>query len=184
MSTATRPLTADEFLDWPDEPGMRQELIRGEVKTMSLPGWEHGDVAMEASTRLNIHVKAHDLGKVCAAETGFIVERDPDTVRGADVAFVRRERLAAITDRKKHVPFAPDLAVEVRSPNDRPGEIADKTSLWLAAGSLLVWNIDPGTRTATVHRPGAEPILLTENDTLDGGDVVPGFLCRVGDLFA
>ena len=184
MATATRLLTADEFLYWPDEPGMRQELIRGEVRTMSLPGEEHGDVTMETAFRLNLHVKAHALGKIYAAETGFIVERDPDTVRGADVAFVCQERLATITARKKHVPFAPDLAVEVRSPNDRPGEIADKTRLWLAAGSLLVWNVDPETKTATVHRPGAEPVLLSENDTLDGGEVVPGFRCRVGDLFA
>ena len=88
MSTQTRLLTADEFLEWPDEPGFRQELIRGEVVTMSLPGGEHGEVALKIGRLIGNHVEAAELGETYAAETGFIVERDPDTVRGADVAFV------------------------------------------------------------------------------------------------
>ena len=94
MSTQTRLITADEFLAWPDEPGFRQELIRGEVVTMSLPGWRHGEVALKIGRLIGNYVEASELGKTYAAETGFIVERDPDTVRGPDVAFVRTERLA------------------------------------------------------------------------------------------
>jgi Uma2 family endonuclease len=183
MSISTRPMTADEFLVYPSEPGTRQELIRGEVRSMALPGGQHGDVALEAGMRLRMHAKANDLGRVYAAETGFLIERNPDTVNGADVAFVRRERLALITQPEKHVPFAPDLAVEVASPSDRPREIDEKTARWLAAGTLMVWNLYPKSITATVHRPGVEPVTLEADDEIDGGDLLPGFRCRVGDLF-
>ncbi len=184
MPVQTRLLTADEFLERPDEPGCRQELIRGEVVSMSLPGGEHGEVTMEIGRLIATHVRASRLGKTYAAETGFILEHDPDTVRGADVAFVRTERLVGIVNRKKHIPFAPDLAVEVRSPNDRDDEVEEKIQLWLAAGSLLVWDVDPENRTVVVHRPGAEPVTLREDEEIDGGVVVPGFRCRVADFFA
>jgi Uma2 family endonuclease len=184
MSTRTRLITADEFLCWPDEPGFRQELIRGEVVTMTLPGGEHGEIALQIGYLILAHVKPRKLGKVYAAETGFIVERDPDTVRGADVAFVAAERLTMITNRKKHLPFAPDLAVEVRSPNDRDAEVEEKVQLWLSAGSQIVWTVDPDDRTVVVHRRGAEPVTLREDDEIDAGDVIPGFRCRVSDFFA
>ncbi len=183
MSTATRPMTADEFLAMPDD-GMRHELVRGEVKTMSLPGGRHGKVAAKILRLIGNHVEAESLGDYFTAATGFLIERDPDTVRGADASFVRRERLAAIADFTKHIPLAPDLAVEVRSPGDRPAEIAEKIREWLAAGTFLLWDVDPETRTIFIHRPGAVPITLAELDILDGGEVLPGFRCRVGDLFA
>jgi Uma2 family endonuclease len=151
---------------------------------MSLPGGDHGEIAMEIGRLIANHVKPVRLGNTYAAETGFIVEMDPDTVRGADVAFVKAERLAQITNRRKHIPFAPDLAVEVRSPNDRDHEVEEKIQLWLAAGSLLVWDFDPETRIVVVHRPGAEPVTLGEDQELDGGDVIPGFRCLVADFFA
>ena len=182
MATATRFMTADEFFMMPND-GQLHDLIDGEVRTMSHPGGLHGEVAGEAFRLLSNHVKAHGLGRMYAAETGFLIRRDPDTVRAPDVGFVRRERLAEIVDRRKYVPFGPDLAVEVESPNDRPGEVAEKTRDWLAAGTRLVWNIDPESRTATVHRPDAPAIALTEDDFLDGEDVVPGFRCRIADLF-
>ena len=182
MSIQTRTLTADEFLLLPDD-GLRHELIRGEIVTMPLPGGRHGYVALEIAWRVNNHVKTHGLGRVYAAETGFLIERDPDTVRGADAAFVRRERLAEITDPDKHVPFAPDLAVEVNSPSDRPGEVSEKAASWLAAGTRVVWVVSVKDRTVSVHSPGSEPVTLGENDTLAGGDVLPGFRCPVRELF-
>jgi Uma2 family endonuclease len=182
MSTQTRLITADEFLEWPDEPGFRQELIRGEVVTMSLPGGRHGKVSGKILRLLGNHVEAAGLGDTYT-ETGFIVERDPDTVKGPDVSFVRRERLAAIANPEKYIPFAPDLAVEVRSPNDRDDEVQEKVQLWVRAGCLMVWTVDPESRTVTIHRPGTEPVTLGENDTIRGDDVVPGFECRVGDFF-
>jgi Uma2 family endonuclease len=183
MSTQTRLMTADEFLEMPDD-GFLHELIRGEVVTMSLPGGEHGEVAGEIFRLIANHVRSTKLGKTYAAETGFLIERDPDTVRGPDVAFVRADRLPAIKNPEKHVPFAPDLAVEVLSPNDRPDDVEEKVQEWLAAGSLAVWSVDPRKKTVTVHRPGADPITLTEDQDLDGGEILPGFVCRIYLFFA
>ncbi|HWE40759.1 MAG TPA: Uma2 family endonuclease [Isosphaeraceae bacterium] len=183
MATVTRPMTADEFFMMPDD-GLRHELIRGEVHTMSPPGGYHGEVMIEFGARIRDHVKANDLGRVYGGDAGFFIERDPDTVRGPDVAFVRRERLGEITERSKFVPFAPDLAVEVASPSDRPGEIGEKTQAWLAAGTRMAWNAFPESRTVRVDRPGVPPVTLREDDEIDGADVLPGFRCRVGDLFA
>jgi Uma2 family endonuclease len=183
MSTQTRLMTADEFLEMPDD-GLLHELVRGEVVTMSLPGGEHGEIAGEIFWRITNHVKSSKLGKTYAAETGFIIDRDPDTVRGPDVGFVRADRLAEIVNRKKYIPFAPDLAVEVLSPNDRPGEVDEKVQEWLAAGTSLVWTVDPSARTVTVHRPGVESITLPEDQDLDGGDILPGFVCGVALFFA
>lgn len=183
MSLQTRLLTADEFLTWPDVPGCRQELIRGEVVSMSLPGGLHGKVASKILRRVGDYIEAAELGESYAAETGFIVEHDPDTVRGADVAFVCKARLSTITKPEKHIPFAPDLAIEVRSPNDRDVEVEEKIGIWLAAGSQLVWDVDPKSRTVVVHRPGAEPVTLHDDQEIDGSDVIPGFRCRVADFF-
>jgi Uma2 family endonuclease len=176
-------MTADEFLEWPGDPGLRQELIRGEVVSMSLPGGQHGAIALEIGRLIANHAKPAKLGRVYAAETGFIVEHDPDTVRGADVAFVRTERLVAITNPQKHVPFAPDLAVEVRSPSDRDDEVEEKVQTWLKAGTLMVWTVDPESRTVTIHRPGSDPVTLGVDEQLTGADVLPGFTCRVAEFF-
>jgi Uma2 family endonuclease len=184
MSTRTHLITAGEFFELPDEPGLRQELIRGEVVTMSLAGGRHGKVASKIIRLVGDFVETARLGDTYAAETGFIVEHDPDTVRGADVAFVRTERVVLITRPEKHIPFGPDLAIEVRSPNDRDAEVEEKVGMWLAAGSLLVWDVDPEDRIVRVYRKGAEPVTLREDQEIDGGDVIPGFRCRVADFFA
>jgi Uma2 family endonuclease len=184
MSTQTRLITADEFLVWPDEPGMRQELIRGMVVSSAFRSALHGQVAAEIGCLLGNYISAEGLGDTFAAGTGFIVERDPDTVRGPDVAFVRSERMADITNLDAYIPFAPDLAVEVISPNDRDDEVEEKIQLWLKAGSLLVWSVDPESRTVVVYRPGAEPVTLDEDQEIDGGNVIPGFHCRGADFFA
>lgn len=183
MSTQTRLMTADEFLELPDD-GLRHELVRGEVVTMSLPGGEHGEVAGEFFRRIANHAKPAKLGKTYAAETGFLIERDPDTVRGADVGFVSTERLGAITNPRKHIPFAPDLVVEVLSPNDRTEAVEDKVQEWLTAGSKAVWVADPINRSVTVFRLGAAPVTLTENQEIGAEDILPGFRCRVADFFS
>lgn len=180
MSTKTRLMTADEFLLMPDD-GLLHELVRGEVTTMSLPGGRHGRVAAKMLRLLGNYVETHALGETYAAETGFLIERDPDTVRGADVAFLGADKLPRITNPDKHIPFAPDLAVEVLSPNDRSDEVLEKVQEWLSARSRMVWVVDPRSRTITVHRAGSEPRVLTAEETIDGGDVVPGFSCRVAD---
>src|SRR5207253_9652908 len=115
MSTAVETITAKELLNMPDD-GLRHELIRGELKKMPPPGHVHGRVAMKFGWRLAQHVETKNLGNVYAAETGFLLETDPDTVRAPDCAFVSRDRLAAIGDVEGYLPGAPDLAVEVISP--------------------------------------------------------------------
>jgi Uma2 family endonuclease len=182
MSVATRLITADEFLAWPDD-GLRHELLNGEVVSMSLPGGRHGKIALKIGRLVGNYIEAHQLGDTYAAETGFVLTRNPDTVRGADVAFVRRERLAEVINPDKHLPFAPDLAVEVLSPNDRPEPLVAKIAEWLGAGTREVWAVDPATRNVTVHRGAEDPVVLGETDILDGGSVLPGFELVVGAFF-
>jgi Uma2 family endonuclease len=184
MPVQTHLLTACEFLEWPDEPGSRQALIRGMVATLSLGCALHGEIGAEIGRMIGDHVNDSRLGTCYAAGTGCIVERDPDTIIGADFSFVGNERLALIAERQKYIPFGADLIVEVRSPGDRDHEVEEKIQLWLSAGSLLVWDVDPETRTVVVHRPVAEPVTLGEDQEIDGGDVIPGFRCRVAEFFA
>jgi Uma2 family endonuclease len=146
-------------------------------------GFEHGAVGINLSTPLDQYVKANQLGRVVGAETGFLLARDPDTVRGPDIGFVRRERLQATGIPRTYWLGAPDLAVEVVSPGDTVFQVDEKVQEWLAAGTSLVWVINPRQRIVTVYRPGATPRILTANDTLDGEDVVPGFRCPVASLF-
>ncbi len=176
-------MTAEELLRLPDD-GQRHELVRGELRTMSPGGRRHGGVAMNFSTPLDQYVRARGLGRVYAAETGFKLAENPDTVRAPDVSFVRRERLAFLGDPDHYAVGAPDLAVEVLSPNDRPTEVADKVATWLAYGTRLVWVVDPRRRSVGEHRPGQPERVLTEADVLDGADVVPGWRLPVGALFA
>jgi Uma2 family endonuclease len=103
-------------------------------------------------------------------------------LRAPDVAFVSTQRLGA-EDQAGFFDGPPDLAVEVVSPNDRAYEVAEKTRHWLDAGARAVWVVWPDTRSVTVHYPGRDPIILHEGDTLDGGDVVPGFTCDVAAIF-
>jgi len=188
MSTTTRLVTADELLVMPhrDEHGndCRLELIRGEVKIMSPTGLTHGILCTIVGAALYSFVRANNLGIVCGAETGFVVERDPDSVIAADAAFISRERLAMVENREKFGPSAPDLAVEVLSPGNKAKEINEKIALYFAAGSRAVWVINPRRRTAAVYTSPSEFHTLSEQDTLGGGDVLPGFELKLSELFA
>jgi Uma2 family endonuclease len=126
-------------------------------------------------------VRAHGLGVVVAAETGFKLFSDPDTVRAADVGFIRSERVPDPLPRNFGA-LAPDLVVEVLSPDDRPGEVLQKTGEWLSAGSRLVWVIDPERRTARVYRADGSQETLVESDALLGEDVLPGFSCGLAEV--
>jgi Uma2 family endonuclease len=176
-------MTAEELFALPDD-GMRHELIAGELRTVAPSGRRHGRLAVELTIFLAQYVKAHRLGEVWGAETGCILARNPDTVRAADVTFVRRERLGAQLDDQGYWPGAPDLAVEVLSPSDRRGEVAEKVATWLHHGTRMVVVVDPRRRTVAVHRPDQPARTLTEADSLDGADVVPGWSVAVRALFA
>jgi Uma2 family endonuclease len=168
-------MTADELLRL-DLPDKRTELVRGVLVVREPAGYLHGELAAELGNQLMNHVKANDLGRVLAAETGFKLSSDPDTVRAADVAFIARDRLPDPPP-SGYAELAPDLAIEVLSPNDRPGETLAKVADWLVSGSLRVWVVDPTRRLARVYRADGSESLLGEDGVLDGEDVVPGFTC-------
>jgi Uma2 family endonuclease len=178
-----RPVTADELLAMPDD-GLRRELVDGEVFVSPPPGEEHGVVAAEILVSLGSHVRTHGLGRVHAAETGFRIGSHPDTVLAPDAAFVSRERIEQAAIGKGYRAGAPDLAVEVVSPGDSFVEVEAKVARWLAAGCRMMIVVNPVRRAATVYRSRDDITLLTEDDVLDGGDVVPGWKLPLRELFA
>lgn len=182
MTIAQKPVTAEELLMMPDED-MRTELVRGEVRRMAPAGNVHGRLAVNVTIPLGQHVRENDLGIVFAAETGFKIASDPDTVRAPDVAFVSQERVEEVGEVEGFWPGAPDLAVEVVSPGDLYTEVEEKVLGWPAAGSRMVVVVDPLNRTVSVRRHQAEIQVLTERDTLDADDVVPGWELPVADVF-
>ena len=182
MTTATRQMTADELLDMPDD-GYRYELIRGKLVQMSPAGNRHGSFAANVSGSLWVYVRANDLGKVYAAETGYILESNPLTVRAPDVSFISRERLAEIGETDGYWPAAPDLAVEVISPNDLYADVEAKVLDWLDAGARMVIVVNPRTRMVRVYRSPSDVDDLTVNDTIDGDDAVLGWRLPVSEIF-
>jgi Uma2 family endonuclease len=183
MATTTQQMTADELLRMPDD-GFRYELVRGELRKMAPAGHEHGMVGMRFGWRLAQHVETNNLGVVDGAETGFRIGSDPDTVRAPDVSFIRRERIEAAGKVEGFWLGAPDLAVEVVSPGDTYAEVEEKVFAWLEAGARMVIVLNSRRRSVTVYRSPTDIVVLTENDVLDGGDVVPGWSVPVKDLFA
>lgn len=167
----------------PDD-GFRYELVEGELIRMAPAGAEHGEVTVKITGPLFMHVAANDLGTVYAAETGFKLHSDPDTVRAPDVAFVIKARVRLAGTTKGYWVGAPDLAVEVVSPGDTVQEVEEKVRKWLEAGARMVWVARPRLRTITVYRSLTDIVVLTEKDTLDGGNVVPGFRIAVADIFS
>jgi Uma2 family endonuclease len=177
-----RPHTADDLLRL-NLPDKRTELVRGVLIVREPAGYRHGQVAARLAAALVNYVDANQLGAIFAAETGFTLFRDPDTVRAPDVAFIRRERLPDPPP-AGFAQLAPDLVVEVLSPDDRPGEVLAKVADWLSAGCRLVWVVDPVRRTARVYRADGSESVCGENDLLDGEDVVPGCGIPLAELFA
>ena len=184
MSTEVQLMTADELLAMPDD-GFVYELIKGDlIKVSPPPGHEHGLVAMNIAGPLYEYAKKNNLGKVYAAETGYLLEENPDTVRAADASFITRERIEKAGIVQGYWKGAPDLAVEVVSPGDTVRRIEGKVAEWLESGTRLVWIVSPKLRNVTAYRSLTEVSVLTENDTLDGGDVLQGFRMSVSEIFA
>ncbi len=175
-------MTAEELWRLPDD-GHRTELVNGELIRMTPAGAVHGGVSFRFAGALAVYLRSHPIGVGCIADTGFILARNPDTVRAPDTAFVAKERLPGGKLPRGFAPFAPDLAVEVLSPDDRASEVNEKIEQYLEAGTRLVVVADPKRRSVTVHRPGGEARRLGPEDVLDGGDVLPGFSIRVAELF-
>ena len=159
MSTTTHLMTAEELFLLADD-GYRHELIKGELRTMAPPGDEHGAFTANITILIGQYIQENDLGRVYA-ETGFQLERDPDTVLAPDFAFVKKERLSSLL---KGYPFgAPELVVEVLSPGDRKGRVEEKTSRWLGSGASVVWLVNPKNRNIEIRTASGSKKTLTEN---------------------
>jgi Uma2 family endonuclease len=180
--TVPPPLfTASDLLVLPADA--RYELIRGELIEMTPPpGAEHGKLNSRLGSRISVFAEDHDLGEGFSSETGFLVEQHPDTVIAPDWAFVRKEKLPARTP-QGYLTVAPDLVLETRSPSDRPREVVQKVTMWLNAGVRIVWELNPATRTLTVHRKDRLPRVLGPADTVTGEEVLPGFEFALAGLF-
>jgi Uma2 family endonuclease len=173
-------MTADELLHV-RIPDKRVELVRGRLVVREPAGLRHGRVAMDLARLLANYVGDRGIGRVYAAETGFTVARDPDTVRAPDVAFIRRDRLPD-PEPLGFPDLAPDLVVEVLSPGDRPGDILAKVADWLSAGTRLVWVVDPLRRLARVYRQDGSETIVTAEAALEGEDVLPEFACPLATI--
>lgn len=183
ISTFAKPAVhTAEDLERLSAQGYHYELIKGELRPMSPSGGPHGDATSRITFYVNGLVYAEALGDTFAAETGFIVDHNPDSVLAPDFSFVAVGRLSYPLQ-EGYIPLAPDLAVETRSPNDTKKEVADKVQDWLAAGVRMVWVIEPRQRTLTMHRPGQPPRIFGVADTLDGGDVLPGLSVPISAIF-
>ena len=150
---------------------------------MSPAGGRHGKIALRLGASLLNYVQTHDLGDVFAAETGFVLTRDPDTVRAPDVAFVSGDRINTLDDLTGFVPLAPDLVAEVISPTDTFSQVEEKTHFWLQSGVRVVLIVDPANKTIRVVRGPDQSQLLEEAAELVMDDVIPGWRLNVGDLF-
>lgn len=179
----TKTLLTAEDLWQMGEEGRYYELVRGELIEMTPPGSLHGKIALRLGRYLQAHVEAHRLGEVMV-ESGYWLERDPDTVRGPDVSFTAASRVPPEGLPEGFFLGPPDLAVEVVSPGDSDAEVQDKVMNYLASGTCLVWVVRPRQRTVTVYHPDGYARVLRETETLEGEEVVPGFALPLRELFA
>ena len=187
MVMERQAISAEGFFDIVDSPGYEDrsiELVEGEIVEMSKPSGLHGQITMRLGAKLFYFAEENGLGIVTAAETGFILERNPDggdTVRGLDIGFIRGANAPAVLP-DHLVDVAPDLAVEVISPSNKVADMHRKIRQLLAAGTKLVWIVYPETRTVEVHTHSGA-ITLEGDDMLSGSDVLPGFEIPVREIF-
>lgn len=150
---------------------------------MSPAGWLHGDAIGALHSELGHFIRRNRLGKIFGAETGFLLARNPDTVRAPDIAFIANANIPAALPESGYWPGAPDLAVEVISTNDRAGEIDEKIKVWLEAGVQLLWVVDPELQTVTAYRSLTDVLAYPRNATLEAGELLPGFSLEVAEIF-
>ncbi|MYC94824.1 MAG: Uma2 family endonuclease [Caldilineaceae bacterium SB0661_bin_32] len=180
--TEEKLLTADNLLRL-YSGGARGELIRGALCRTTPKGLTHGEIVMNLGGALRNFVRPRRLGRLVGSDSGMMLERDPDTVREPDIAFISAQKLPLNVRLSGCFEGAPDLAVEIVSPSDGPREVYHKARMWISFGVPLVWVVDPENRAVEVHRPNQPLLSLTENEILDGGEVLPGFSYPVRDVF-
>jgi Uma2 family endonuclease len=175
-------VTAEQLLHMPED-GIRRELVQGELREMTPSGSEHGYVASKLAVFIGAFVEEKRLGATFAAETGFLLATNPDTVRAPDLAFVSQERVAALLKPSGYFPGPPDLAMEVISPGDSYTEVDAKVDSWLEAGTRMVVVVNPRNRTLKVYRKPTDVCVLHFDESFDGGDVLPGFRLPLRQIF-
>jgi len=180
--TSEKLLTAEELHQLSSQ-GVRGELLRGVLHETQPTGIRHGKTVVNLIVLLAGYVEPRQMGTILASDVGFLLERDPDTVREPDVAFISAQRLPLDQDVPGYFEGPPDLAVEIAFPSHSPRQLFDKARMWISFGVPLVWTVDPQARTLDVHKPNQPLLRLSTEDTLDGGQVLPGFTCNVADLF-
>lgn len=182
-TVAEKLITVEEFARMPHPlDGSKQELVRGVIVTMPPPGFLHGVVQLRVGGLLDQHVRPRKLGRV-TVESGVVTERDPDTVRGPDVAFWSAERIPLDQLPAGYPDVAADLCIEVLSPKKSWQSLLEKIREYFERGVRLVWIVDPEARTVTIYRSPDEGRVLHESAFLTGEDVLPEFRCRVGEIF-
>jgi Uma2 family endonuclease len=190
MVERTIGMTVDEFVNLYDEKGPF-ELVDGEIISMSPPTYGHGFASRKLFIPLANFVEAHKLGEV-VTEIPFVLSDESNWVKGSrvpDIMFVLAERIAAYKAqtpdwRKKPLVLVPDLVVEIVSPTDRYSEVQKKVARYLTDGVQMVWVVDPEQRTVVVYRAGSnQQTRVTENESLDGGEIIPGFTISVASIF-
>ena len=179
----TESLMTAEVLERLDLPGKSTELIRGRLIVREPPGTRHGAIAANLCYFLTDFVRRNSLGSVFAQDTGFKIETNPDTVRAPDVAYLTKDRMAAVA-RRGYAAVAPDLIAEIVSPDDRPGELLAKVAAWLNAGTLLAWVIDPDRAEARIYRPDGSVATIDMAGSIDGEGVLPGFSCPLREILS
>ena|SRR5579875_299111 len=177
-------MTAEELWELPECPGIRYELAEGVLVEMPGAGGVHAEIAFRIALLLHAFVVSRSLGRVFPDALAYILRRDPDVVRIPDVSFIAQLRIPETGMPEGFVPFAPDLAVEIVSPNDRASAVHDKVHEYLESGTRLVWVVWPHRRSVTVYLPEAAAREIESDGELEGGDVLPGFRVKVAELFA
>lgn len=182
MSIAQQTISATEFEQMTFE--RPTELIRGDIVECEMPTFQHGSVVAWITILLGIWNKTHKLGSIGTNDSHVLTERDPDTVRGPDCAFIRFDRLPGGKLPVGVLTIPVDLAVEVLSPSDRWTEVMETVLEYLKSGVVQVWVVDPEKRTVAIHRADQTPVYLSETDSLTRPELLPGFTCQVAEFFA
>lgn len=161
----------------------RMELVEGQIKIMPPTGFKHGRVESKTTRLLGNFVEKHQLGETQGGEVGVYTRRDPDTVRGADVLFISSQRLQQVKS-ESYLDVAPELIVEVLSPNDRWLDVEQKLEEYFAIGVDRVWIADPMRQTLRIYTAHNEFTILQESDTVKDEAILPGFECKVAEFFS
>lgn len=179
--TTQRRYTVDDLANFPDD-GRRREMVDGQIVEWDVTSLRHGAIANLLATLITLFVRQHRLGTVITTDALIRIFGSQQHARGGDIAFFAQGRLPADLDAAA-ADVAPDLVVDIHSPNDRADRVQAKIHDWLRIGVRLLWYVDPATGITAVYG-ATSTTTVAPDEPLDGGDVLPGFTVRMSDLLA